>query len=81
MPLGSVGGHLKVLLASGACMRRRSGREVLDWRTTLGDALVASDPTRRAHHSETGLATAPQAIRQPLGTRGDLNLCRGPEGG
>ena len=40
--LGSVGGHLKVLLEAGAVLRRRSGREVLYWRTALGDALVAA---------------------------------------
>lgn len=41
LPLGSVGNHLQVLLAAGAVLRRRSGREVLYWRTALGDALCA----------------------------------------
>jgi len=40
--LGSVGGHLRVLLEAGVVLRRRSGREVLYWRTPLGDALVAA---------------------------------------
>ncbi|WP_228501385.1 ArsR/SmtB family transcription factor [Nocardioides agariphilus] len=40
--IGSVGGHLKVLLEAGVVLRRRSGREVLYWRTPLGDALVAA---------------------------------------
>jgi len=40
--IGSVGGHLKVLLDAGVVLRRRSGREVLYWRTALGDALVAA---------------------------------------
>ena len=42
LAVGSVGGHLKVLLEAGVVVRRRSGREVLYWRTPLGDALVRS---------------------------------------
>jgi DNA-binding transcriptional ArsR family regulator len=42
LPLGAVGNHLRVLLESGAVLRRRAGREVLYWRTSLGDALAAS---------------------------------------
>ena len=41
LPLGSVGAHLRVLLDAGLLQRRRSGREVLYWRTALGDALAA----------------------------------------
>ncbi|HEX8497156.1 MAG TPA: winged helix-turn-helix domain-containing protein [Actinomycetales bacterium] len=44
LPLGSVGGHLRVLLESGCVLRRRSAREVLYWRTELGDALCATAP-------------------------------------
>ena len=42
LALGSVGAHLRVLLDAGVVLRRRSGREVLYWRTPLGNALVAS---------------------------------------
>lgn len=42
LPLGAAGNHLRVLLDAGAVLRRRSGREVLYWRTSLGEALVAA---------------------------------------
>jgi DNA-binding transcriptional ArsR family regulator len=38
--LGSVGGHLKVLLDAGLVRRTRSGRSVLYYRTAVGDQLV-----------------------------------------
>jgi DNA-binding transcriptional ArsR family regulator len=38
--LGSVGGHLKVLLDSGLVGRRRAGRSVLYYRTAAGEVLV-----------------------------------------
>ena len=44
LPLGAVSGHLRVLLEAGSVLRRRAGREVLYWRTSLGDALAASAP-------------------------------------
>ena len=40
LPLGSVGGHLRVLLDAGLLERRRSGREVLYWRSPAGEALI-----------------------------------------
>jgi len=42
LPLGSVGGHLRVLLDAGLLERRRSGREVLYWRSAAGESLVAA---------------------------------------
>ena len=42
LPLGAVGNHLRILLEAGAVLHRRAGREVLYWRTSLGDALAAS---------------------------------------
>ncbi|MEV8374269.1 winged helix-turn-helix domain-containing protein [Kribbella sp. NPDC056861] len=41
MSLGAVGDHLKTLREAGAIQRRRSAREVLYWRTTLGDLLLS----------------------------------------
>jgi DNA-binding transcriptional ArsR family regulator len=41
LSVGSVGNHLKVLLDGGAVLRTRAGREVLYWRTSLGDSLAA----------------------------------------
>jgi DNA-binding transcriptional ArsR family regulator len=43
LPMGAVGNHLRVLLDGGAILRRRAGREVLYWRTSLGDSLAAVD--------------------------------------
>jgi len=48
LPPGAVSGHLRVLLEAGAVLRRRAGREVLYWRTSLGDTLAASSPGETA---------------------------------
>lgn len=42
IPLGSVGGHLRVLLDAGLLERRRSGREVLYWWSAAARSLVAA---------------------------------------
>lgn len=41
LPLGTVGGHLRVLTEAGLLQKRRSGREVLYWWTDAARALVA----------------------------------------
>jgi DNA-binding transcriptional ArsR family regulator len=46
LPLGSVGGHLRVLLDAGLLERRRSGREVLYWRSDTGSALLDAPGSR-----------------------------------
>jgi len=48
LPLGSVGGHLRVLLDAGLLERRRSGREVLYWRSPAGATLVEAPGTDAA---------------------------------
>jgi DNA-binding transcriptional ArsR family regulator len=42
LPLGSVGGHLRVLLDAGLLVRRRAGREVLYWCSDTGASLLAA---------------------------------------
>ena len=42
LPLGTVGGHLRVLHDARLVLRRCSDREVRYWRTALGDTLVAA---------------------------------------
>lgn len=42
LPLGSVGGHLRVLLDAGLLERRRAGREVLYWCSDTGASLIAA---------------------------------------
>ncbi len=46
--LGSVGGHLRVLLDAGLVRRRRSGRSVLYYRTPAGDQLMQAPPVSPA---------------------------------
>ncbi|MGH3393834.1 MAG: ArsR family transcriptional regulator, partial [Streptosporangiaceae bacterium] len=46
--LGSVGGHLRVLLDAGLVRRRRSGRSVLYYRTPAGDQLTEAPPVSPA---------------------------------
>jgi len=46
--LGSVGGHLAVLLEAGLVTRRRAGRSVLYVRTPLGNRLVATTMSRQS---------------------------------
>jgi DNA-binding transcriptional ArsR family regulator len=46
LPLGSVGGHLRVLLDAGLLERRRSGREVLYWRSATGEDLLTGSAPR-----------------------------------
>ncbi|GAA1404057.1 ArsR/SmtB family transcription factor [Catellatospora coxensis] len=56
LSLGSVSDHLRVLLDAGAVTKRRSGREVLYWRTALGAALTGDDGAgpRQAAMPSTG---------------------------
>lgn len=61
--LGSVGGHLKVLLDAGLARRTRSGRSVLYYRTELGDGLV--EP--RHHRNEPLSRTVPDGGRRVRG--------------
>ena len=42
LPLGTVGGHLRVLLDAGLLERRRAGRQVLYWCSGAGTALLAA---------------------------------------
>jgi DNA-binding transcriptional ArsR family regulator len=44
LPIGSVGGHLRVLLDAGLLERRRSGREVLYRWSDAGQTLVSASP-------------------------------------
>ncbi|MGN9809380.1 ArsR/SmtB family transcription factor [Micromonospora sp. BQ11] len=54
LSLGSVGDHLRVLLDAGVVSKRRSGREVLYWRTPLGATLAdaTTDPEVHSRRAE-----------------------------
>ncbi len=59
LPLGSVGGHLKVLLNAGLLHQRRSGREVLYWWSPAGRALVEAATAEHPHQDTAGQSADP----------------------
>lgn len=73
--LGTVGNHLQVLLSAGLVLRRRSGREVIYWRSAVADALVASansPPARQPYEGLTATFAPPAWLRRwatPIGSR------------
>ena len=67
LPKGAVGNHLRILLESGLLLLlRRAGRDVLYWRTALGDALVA---TGQADHAPPERSPARRNAPRPDGPR------------
>jgi DNA-binding transcriptional ArsR family regulator len=67
LPLGSVGGHLRVLLDAGLLERRRSGREVLYWRSDTGSALLDAPGSSWRHRGRArrGATSATEALSRP----------------
>lgn len=63
--LGSVGGHLKVLLDARLVRRRRSGRSVLYFRSDTGEAVVRAQRDGRAR--ATSASMEPRSSRPPHG--------------
>ncbi|GGR70599.1 DNA-binding transcriptional ArsR family regulator [Nocardioides luteus] len=63
LPVGAVGNHLRVLLDAGAVMRRRAGREVLYWRTALGEELAG--PELRPTDGPVTAPTSPASSGRP----------------
>jgi predicted MarR family transcription regulator len=59
---GAIAYHLKVLLDAGTVLRRRAGREVLYWRTSLGDSLVAVESECLARSSQAPMETLASAV-------------------
>ncbi|MEE6260587.1 ArsR/SmtB family transcription factor [Plantactinospora sonchi] len=70
--LGSVGGHLRVLLDARLVQRRRSGRYVLYYRTEDGDRLVALQRPGRHTGQEGALP-----VQETIGRAPSLHLSRG----
>ena len=62
LPIGSVGGHLRVLLDAGLLERRRSGREVLYWRSTAGERRRGG-PGHRPRPARVTTGAAPPRTR------------------
>ena len=69
--LGSVGGHLRVLLDAGLVTRRRSGRSVLYYQTPTGAAVAATEAPRNSVKCRGADARVSEELSSALTSRPD----------